>query len=68
MTEPEDELVAWLYEIGGRRGSDSARMERPVYASELLDPIEGAPVPDAAARAAYRARVAARASRRRGGS
>jgi hypothetical protein len=67
MSHTGDELIAVVYEIGGRHRS-SERTEREVHASELADPEPGAPVPDAVARAAYRQRLASRAARRGGGS
>lgn len=63
-----DELVAVVYGIGTRhRTSETVGVEREVYASELTDREDGDAIPDAAARAVYRQRVAARAQRRGGG-
>jgi hypothetical protein len=66
MSQTGDELIAVVYEIGGRHRS-SERSEREVHASELAEREPGAPVPDAVARAAYRQRLASRAARRNGG-
>jgi hypothetical protein len=65
MSHTGDELVAVVYEIGGRHRS-SERVEREVHASELAEPEPGAPIANAVARAAYRQRVASRAARRGG--
>ena len=67
MSHNGDELIAVVYEIGGRHRS-SDHTEREVHASDLAEPEPGAPIPDAVARAAYRQRVATRAARRGGGS
>ena len=60
-----DELVAVVYQIGGRHRTTEGA-EREVYASELADPDDGS-IPDDKAGAAYRQRIATRALRRAGG-
>ena len=67
VAECDDDLVAWLYEIGGRHRTERSLEGRPVYASELAEPVDGEPVLNATARAVYRARVGARRLRRGGG-
>lgn len=64
-----DEIIAMLYEVGGRRESNSSRLARRTDLDDS-DPGTGedsGPIPEAIARAAYEARKAARAARRGGG-
>lgn len=64
MADHDNDLVAMLYEIGGRRDTNSSRLVRR---SDLDQPEAiGEPVPYEVARSAYRTRVAARS--RRGGA
>jgi hypothetical protein len=68
-TDPDD-IVAMLYEVGGRRDSNSSRLVRR---NDLDDPYDGTgadggPVSEASARSAYLARKEARTARRGGGA
>src|SRR5262245_3808406 len=60
--DDEADVVALLYEIGGRRGSTGDRRVREVHQSELHPP-DGV-VSEAQARAAYRARLHRRSAGR----
>jgi hypothetical protein len=63
MTEPDD-IVAMLYEIGGRRDTHDSR---PIRRSELdgAGDTDGV-IDEQRARQAYRSRIRARASQRGG--
>ena len=62
-----EDVVALMYEIGGRYRQGDDRREFEVYESDLADKV-GGPVPEDAARLAYRARRDERNDRRGGGS